>query len=424
MDDADSGELRKRGSLIDVQSYDVLVDLTAGSERFWSRTRLIFHCREEGASVFADLRPVMLRQATLNGIRLAGAIRNPGVRLELPRLARDNELVVEAEFAYAPDGRGLSRVTAGGLGGVYSKANNGGAARVFCCFDQPDLRAPITLTVHTPTRWWCRANFPTVSRSTDGGTGVWRFATTPPLAPYLFALCAGPPTGGPFWATRINSERPIRLTVCAPFTGGALVKSDDFADLIDQPLRYYENTLGVRFPYPKLDFVFVPGFPALAYSPPGLAMLQDRLLSPSPRQRELYLALVLAHELAHSWFGGIMDMRDERDGWLQEALATYVSRAALEHTQHGTAPWVPAVSESLPDHAYAKDGALLLQIEDVIGRPALLGGLAALMRTHPHGTVSIDDLARSWSVTSGRDVRRLTAEVLNPAGPAQEKETQ
>jgi aminopeptidase N len=410
-----------RSSIIDVVSYDLLLDLTVGAETFWSRTELRFCCRREGARVFADLRPVEVRRVVLNGADVTGRHLHRDGRLELPNLARENTLAVEAEFAYVETDTGLYRFGGGedGFGCVYSNANRGGAARIFCCFDQPDLRAPITLAVPAPRGWCCRANSPMVVRPADGDEGVWRFTPTPPLAPYLFAFCASPEPVAVLGAV-VDRDPPVKLTVWTPAASSDPFDAEMLIGLVRRPLRYYADALGVRYPYPKCDLVFVPRFSPMAFSPPGLATLQDQLLKPSENRPALYLECVLAHELAHAWFGGLLDLRDEDDMWLQEALVTYISRTALEETQPGSTPWAPDTSASLPDHAYAKNAALLRQLEELIGRPALMNGLAALMRRYSHGTISTDDLVRSWSQSSGEDLRSWAAETLMP-GPQPEE---
>jgi aminopeptidase N len=205
------------------------------------------------------------------------------------------------------------------------------------------------------------------------------------------------------------------LTVWTPAAAGDPLDADLLVELVRRPLRYYADALGIPYPYPKCDLAFVPRFPLLAFSPPGLAVLQDRLLKPSENRPALYLDCVLAHELAHAWFGGLLDLRDENEMWLQEALATYISRTALEEIQPGSTPWAPDTSASLPDHAYAGDAALLRRLEELIGRPALMDGLATLMRRYSHATVSRDDFVRSWSESSGQDLRSWAAETLVPA---------
>jgi aminopeptidase N len=297
---------------------------------------------------------------------------------------------------------------------VYSNARRGGAARIFCCFEQPDLRAPITLAVRPPPGWCCRANFPLVARPADGDEGVWRFGPTPPLAPYKFSFCAGPAPVAVLGAV-VDREPPVMLTIWTPAATTDLFDADMLVELVRRPLRYYAHALGVPYPYPKCDLVFVPRYSPLAFSPPGLAVLQDQLLKPAENRPALYLNCVFAHEMAHAWIGGLLDFGDENDMWLQEALATYISRTALEETQPGSTPWAPDTSASLPDHAYAEDAALLRQLEELIGRPALMNGLAALMRRYSHATISRDDLVRSWSQSSGQDLRSWAAETLIPA---------
>jgi aminopeptidase N len=412
---------RLRASIIDVVSYDLLLDLTVGTESFCSRTELSFRCRREGERIFADLRPVEVRRVVLNGADVTGDHLNRESSLELTNLARENTLVVEAEFAYAETGTGLYRSGGENASGcVYSIANRGGAARIFCCFDQPDLRAPITLAVRAPVGWRCRANYPTVAQPSDGGEGVWRFTPTPPLAPYQFALCASPEPMAVLGSV-VDRDPPVMLTIWTLAASGDPFDADMLTELVRRPLRYYADALGVPYPYPKCDLVFVPRFPGLAFSPPGLATLQDQLLKASQNRPAFYLGCVLAHELAHAWFGGLLDLRDEDDMWLQEALATYTSRTALEETQLGSTPWAPHTSASLPDHAYAKNAELLRRLEELIGRPALMHGLAALMRRYSHATVSRDDLVRSWSRSSGEDLR-VWAETLIPAPQPEESQ--
>lgn len=397
---------RVRSAIIDVVSYDLSLDLTVGAETFWSRTELTFCCRREGACALADLRPVRLRRVVLNGADVTGDHLHRDGRLELKNLARENTLVVEAELAYAETGTGLYRFGGGenAAGCVYSNANLGGATRIFACFDQPDLRAPITLGVRAPAGWRCRANYPVVARPADGGDGLWRFAPTPPLAPYQFAFCASPEPMAVLGSV-VDGDPPVMLTLWRLAASGNPIDAETLAELVRRPLRYYADALGVPYPYPKCDLVFVPRFPGLAFSPPGLATFQDQLLKPSENEPALYLGCVLAHELAHAWVGGLLDLRHEDDMWLQEALATYISRTALEETQPGSTPWSSHTSASLPDHAYAKNAALLRQLEELIGRSALMNGLAALMRRYSHATISKDDLVRSWSQSSGEDLR-------------------
>jgi hypothetical protein len=84
------------------------------------------------------------------------------------------------------------------------------------------------------------------------------------------------------------------------------------------------------------------------------------------------VATVIAHELAHAWFGGLVDMPRPEDRWLVEALTTYVSRAALTELLPGTAAWTASTSPTLPDHGYADDAAAIRRLEPSDRSPGCL----------------------------------------------------
>ena len=84
----------------------------------------------------------------------------------------------------------------------------------------------------------------------------------------------------------------------------------------------------VRYPEEKWDIAFVPQFTALAFGAPGLLTIRDEVLNADGKP-EIYLAIVFAHELTHAWFGGLIEIQPHRDVWLEEGIATYVSRSAL-----------------------------------------------------------------------------------------------
>jgi aminopeptidase N len=322
---------------------------------------------------------------------------------------------VEAEFGYVSAGAGLHRVTGpGGHTCVYSKAYPGGAPRIYCCFDQPDLRAPFTAAVKAPAGWSCLANGPLVSRPADGKAGVWRFAATQPIMPYLSSFCAGPFSGPAFtWERDRHRPVPVSANALAPAT--ALLDAAISPELFGGPLAYYERSLGAPYPYGKCDVVFVPGYPGLAFGAPGLMTVKEQVVTDPPKRRPgLYLAIVIAHELAHAWFGGLTEFQPPSAGWLEEAIATYISRTVTEETHPRATPWAASVSEVLPDHAYAPDAATIRRLEGLIGRQAVLAGLRDLLHRHPHSFATQDDLVRCWSRAAGRDLREWAAETLVP----------
>src|SRR4051812_9841603 len=182
-------EATARAAVVTVDAYDIDLDLTTGAETFRSRTTVRFHA-EPGASTFVDLEPAELISATLNGAALDRAGLD-GHRLTLPGLAATNELVVDATMAYANSGEGLHRFVDPADKQVYLYAHMflDGARRIFACFDQPDLKAPFTLSVTAPDDWLVAANAAQPGPATAGRR---TFARTLPLATYVVTLIAGP----------------------------------------------------------------------------------------------------------------------------------------------------------------------------------------------------------------------------------------
>lgn len=254
-----------------------------------------------------------------------------------------------------------------------------------------------------------------ISPADDEGGGWWKFATTHPIAPPVASICAGPFSGLAFTCQR-HPHLPLPVTVNALPSAVAHLEFTASAELVRQPLAYYEHGLGAALPYGKCDFVFVPAFPKRAFGAPGLVTIRDTELAAHQADGTgLHLALVMAHELAHQWFGGIIDLCGRDDSWLIEPLTTYISRTALEEIHPGTTPWTPAVSQALPDHAYAPNAATIRHLEELIGREAVLTGLRELLHRHAHGCTTKDDLVRYWSRASGTNLRSWATEMLKPA---------
>lgn len=412
------GQEVDRSSLLEVESYDLAVDLTCGTETFSTRTEVRFRSRQPGSATFADVEAAGVQRAVLNGVGLdITRAYQPG-RLELPQLAAENTLIVEAEFWYRTAGAGLHRLTgADGFTCTYSKSYPGGAQRIYCCFDQPDLRAPFTVSVHAPAGWSCVANGPVLSRPAGGEAGVWKFAATSPMTPYLSSFCAGPFSGPAFYCGDFG--RRVRVTANALPAAATALEAAALPELFRQPLGYYQQSLGVPYPYGKCDLVFVPGYPGLAFGAPGLVTIKEQVLTEPPLgDPGLYRATVIAHELAHAWFGGLIQLQPPEDAWLEEAITTYISRTALGETRPGATPWAEPVSATLPDHAYAGDAETIRQLENLIGRRAVLTGLGRLLRQHAHGRATKDDLVRDWSHAARRDLRQYAMDTLNPAAKA------
>ena len=101
------------------------------------------------------------------------------------------------------------------------------------------------------------------------------------------------------------------------------------AGLVAAALRHYEQLLGVPCPYDKLDIVFAPELGPAAMQLPAVMYVSESLLQRAADPDDHHVAVVLAHEAAHLWFGCLVEGRWWDDLWLAEALATYLSVDAV-----------------------------------------------------------------------------------------------
>jgi aminopeptidase N len=436
-------EAAARSRLLAVESYSVFLDLTDSGDTARSRTEIKFACREAGAATFADLDALGVHEVVLNGEPVDPASITAG-RLPLTDLAAENSLAVVATVPLTHSGRGLTQYTDAADGQRYVLANcfPTSAPSVFCCFDQPDLRASITLIVTLPAGWTCVANGEALHAPADGAAGVWRFSTVVGMRPYEFALCAGPYVA----ASRADDGAgATKLTVhCRP----TLASSSGLArieGLVAAVLRHYEQLLAVPCPYEKLDIVFAPELGPLAMQLPAVMFVSETLLQRAADQQDDLVAVVLAHEAAHLWFGCLVEGRWWNDLWLAEAMATYLSVDGLREALGIDNAWadfgmsgkasayqadglpsaepvsspVDSAADALTRPApitYSKGASLVRQLAALIGQDAMASGLRDYLTTFAWQTTTLTDLIDCWSRARDHDLTLWAAEWLQQPG--------
>ncbi|MEU4245291.1 aminopeptidase N [Actinoplanes sp. NPDC026619] len=421
-------EATARAATVEVRSYEVHLDVTAEGETFESRTVVRFGARP-GESTFLEFEPVAVASVTLNGSSVAPGADSGG-RLALTGLAEENELVVAATMRYSNDGEGLHRYIDPADGNVYLYQhlfiNNGG--RVLPCFDQPDLKASWQVTVTAPAHWKVATNGELVSAA----DGVWRFAATKPISTYLASLFAGP-----FHAvTDSHDGIPLALYVRAALAEHLDREAAEIFTVTKQCLDRFHEMFDIRYPFGHYQQAFAPELNFAAMEYPGLVMFRDEMIYRSAvteSQRESR-ATVIAHEMAHMWFGDLVTMAWWDDLWLNESFAEYLgTRVAAEATrfagawttfamqrkawglradQHpSTHPVAPAeVSDTdqallnFDGISYAKGAATLKQLVAFVGDEAFLAGLNEHFTAHSYANATLADLLRALTKASGRDL--------------------
>ncbi|WP_242423613.1 aminopeptidase N, partial [Frankia sp. EI5c] len=365
-----------------------------------------------------------------------------GDRGVLTGLEAVNTLVVRATMACTNTGEGLHRFTDTEDGEVYLYAQSflDDAPRIFACFDQPDLKAPLSLAVAAPESWEVRAN----GAGTRVAPGRWEFARTAPLATYVVSLVAGPYQ---VWS-RTHDGVPLGLLCRRSLAPHLDDQTAEIFRITTACLDHYHALFGVRYPFGKYDQAFVPEFNMGAMENPGLVVFRDELVfrsavTEAERERR---AVVIAHEMAHMWFGDLVTMRWWDDLWLNESFAEYmgtrVTAAVTEHSEAWTSfavgrkswgyaadqrpsthPVAPAAVEdtaaallNFDGISYAKGASALRQLVEWMGDEAFLAGLRAYFDAHAFGNATLADLLAALARASGKDLAAWAEAWLRRAG--------
>jgi aminopeptidase N len=442
-------EAQERAQLVEVLGYQIDVDVTGGDDVFGSVTAVRFGCRNPGAGSFIEVRPARLRRVVLNGRDVdPGALE--GNRLPLTGLLAENELRVEADMAYSRTGAGMHRFTDDADGETYLALHGGldHAQRVFAAFDQPDMKAAITATVRAPESWTVVGNGLARASRPAGSQGQvrWELAATPPISTYLFTLVAGPyhsirseHRGIPFG---LHSRRSLAGHLhrdAAEILSVTRACFDRYLEIFDEP-----------YPFDSYDQAFVPELEAGAMENPGCVTFRDEFLFPSAvtRAERQTRGMVIAHEMAHMWFGDLVTMRWWNDVWLSESFAEYMGFQVLSEATAFTGTWtdfalarktrgydadqrasthpvapepreVPdtdAARSGYDDISYAKGASALRQLVAWMGQPAFLAGINDYFARYRFGSAALEDLLDCLSRARGADVRDWAARWLRTSG--------
>ncbi|MEU4085103.1 aminopeptidase N [Streptomyces aureus] len=436
-------EAQTRANLLDVHHYGIELDLTGGDETFDSRTVIRFTARTT-ADTFVELKPAQLRSVTLDGRPLDPETLDEN-RLPLKGLtAGEHELRVDAAMRYSRTGEGMHRFTdpTDGETYLYTQLFMEDVQRVFAAFDQPDLKSVFELTVTAPGGWTVLANGVTEHL----GDGRWKAAPTPLISTYLVAVAAGP------WHS-VRTEHaglPFGLHCRRSLAPYLDADADEILDVTRACFDRYHEKFDEPYPFDSYDQAFVPEFNAGAMENPGLVTFRDEFVyrsavTDTERQTR---AMVIAHEMAHMWFGDLVTLRWWDDIWLNESFAEYMGYQTLTEATRFTDTWVdfgvarkswgydadqrPSTHpvapdpDAVPDTAsamlnfdgisYAKGASALRQLVTWLGEKDFLAGINTHFARHKFANATLADFIDNLASATERDVHAWADAWLRTTG--------
>src|SRR6266571_3776174 len=317
------------------------------------------------------------------------------------------------------------------------------ARRLFPCWDEPVFRARFQLTAVIPENWFAVSNMPIESeRKIARGKEV-RFAATPSMSSYLNVFVAGK-------LDLIESQSgPTQIRVIT--TKGKAEMGRYALEATAQILKYYNDYFGVPYPLPKLDQIALPGgFGGAMENWGGITYYESALLfdpknSSAETKQNIYE--VLAHEMAHQWFGDLVTMAWWDNLWLNEGFASWMGTKCTAHFNPQWEVWLrrnlprdptrrvgmareqamegdarttthpiqqpiateAEASSAFDDITYKKGQSFLRMLESFLGEDIFREGIRQYIARHKYSSSTTADLWNALSEASKKPVGKIAA---------------
>ncbi len=342
------------------------------------------------------------------------------------------------------DYQGIFQQKKNKLSYIYTQFESTGARKAFPCFDEPKFKVPWQVSIRTKGDNKAFSNTPEVKKQTAGGWTTYSFAKTKPLPSYLIAFAAGPfdtVNVGPIGRNKI----PARIIV----TKGSSHKATFAVKSLPALLKILEDYFDIPYPYAKLDQIELPHFLG-AMENPGLITYHSAILLAEPDKATTRFQRghtnVVAHELAHQWFGNLVTLAWWNDTWLNEGFATWMAlkaanaykpewdmlnEAVARRNQIMAADSLKTsravrqpiktkgdIAASFDSISYGKGGALLWMFERWIGETKFRDGIRNYLRKYSHRTANATNfLAEIQSVANPAVAKAFSSFLDQPGTP-------
>ncbi|KAL5105863.1 Puromycin-sensitive aminopeptidase [Taenia crassiceps] len=362
----------------------------------------------------------------------------------------DADLCLEYKGVIADDMHGFYRSTYRDVSGeeriiLSTQFEATYARRAFPCFDEPDRKAKFRISMVIPDHLTALSCMPEVSRKPVESCELEKyglptatshpyvrvvFDETPRMSTYIVAFIVGG-----FDYTEAQGVNGVRIRVYTPPNRSHL--GAHALKMARSALSFFTEVFGTGYPLPKLDLVAIPDFAMGAMENWGLltyreaSLLVDETESPLISKRNV--ALTVAHEVAHMWFGNLVTMEWWTHLWLNEGFASWIEYLAVDHCFPEYDIWTVFLTENVstamatdalktshpievevhsPDEvdeifdavSYQKGSSIIRMLNDYLGPERFTKGLQLYIQRHKYGNTTTDDLWNALSEVCEEDV--------------------
>jgi puromycin-sensitive aminopeptidase len=335
------------------------------------------------------------------------------------------------------------------------------ARRCFPCFDEPAQKAIFDVSLIIPGSHTAISNtMPTSIKEHEAGYKVIEFASTPRMSTYLLAFIigefeyvegwtnsklaksetnlSGPRVGSPDHEKSLSDSARTQVRV---FTTAGKKHQAKFAlDVAIRSLEFYNKYFDIPYPLPVLDLIAIPDFESAAMENWGAVTFRETAILVDEKNSSLsnkqWVAIVIAHEIAHQWFGNLVTMEWWTDLWLNEGFASYMENLCTDHMfpewhvwdlyladRYASALRLDSLANSHPIEvivhhpdeigeifdmvSYAKGSAVIRQLAEYLGHDKFRDGLRHYLKKHSYKNTNTIDLWNSFEKISKKPVKKI-----------------
>ncbi|XP_068650425.1 aminopeptidase M1 [Aristolochia californica] len=306
------------------------------------------------------------------------------------------------------------------------------ARRCFPCWDEPAFKATFKITLEVPSQLVALSNMPVLQEKLDGQLKTVTFQESPVMSTYLVAVVIG-------LLDYVEAFTPEGTSVRVYCQVGKANLGKFALDVAVRTLDLYKVYFSLPYSLPKLDMVAIPDFALGAMENYGLVTYRETALlyddQNSAAVNKQRIAIVVAHELAHQWFGNLVTMEWWTHLWLNEGFATWVSYLAADHIFPDWKVWtqflnqtaeglrLDGLAESHPievevNHAreideifdaisYRKGASVIRMLQNYLGPESFQRSLASYIKKYASSNAKTEDLWAVLEEESGEPVKMI-----------------
>ncbi|MEM0304533.1 MAG: M1 family metallopeptidase [Saccharolobus sp.] len=418
-----------------VNRYEIFLDFDFHNGTYKGNEKISL----EGEKVVLDAVDLKINKVKANGKEVEFIQEND--KLIIKSEGEINNLEIEFE----------GKVSEKKLTGIYKASYKDGFiittqfeathAREFIpCFDSPNLKAVFKLFVKVDKGLKVISNMPVVSIKEENNKVIYEFDETPKMSTYLLYLGIGD-----FEEIVDEKERPIIITAT---TKGKSKRGLFAINVARSSIKFFEKYFEIPYQLPKVHLIAVPEFAYGAMENWGAITFRETALladESSSTAQKFRVSEVVAHELAHQWFGNLVTLKWWNDLWLNESFATFMSHKAISNifpswnfwgnfvlgqtaraldrdslsTTHPIEAHVSdphEIEQMFDDISYGKGASILRMIEAYVGEENFRRGVVNYLNKFKFSNAEGRDLWDSISEAYGKDISTIMADWITKPG--------